>query len=267
MKKFKNALEIYQLLEKSNCKKCGERTCLAFAGKVFHEQLQIKDCPFVSSETANQYSGSSIGQLNVASNNVEQTLNSLKQAVAKIDLASIADEIGGKWSDDKLTIKVFGKAFYIHSDGNVTSDLHINMWVLAPLLTYVINNKKKLLSGEWVSFRNLVTGSSSYPLFHQRCEIPMSKIANSYTDLFEDMIHVFQGKQEENLNGSDISLVLYPLPKLPILIRYWKPDDEMESDFKFLFDSSADFNLDIEQINTICTGMALMFQKLSITHT
>ena len=31
----KNAMEIFQLLDKSNCRECGETTCLAFAGAVF----------------------------------------------------------------------------------------------------------------------------------------------------------------------------------------------------------------------------------------
>ena len=81
------------------------------------------------------------------------------------------------------------------------------------------------------------------------------------------MIHVFQGQQVDNHNQSDISLVLHPLPKLPVLISYWKPDGDFESDFVFCFDSSADKNLDSESIFTICTGIAMMFQKLRVRHT
>jgi ArsR family metal-binding transcriptional regulator len=32
--KPKNAFEIFHFLDKSNCKQCGEKTCLAFAGAV-----------------------------------------------------------------------------------------------------------------------------------------------------------------------------------------------------------------------------------------
>jgi len=35
MAQIKNAMEIFKLLEKSNCRECNEKTCLAFAGAVF----------------------------------------------------------------------------------------------------------------------------------------------------------------------------------------------------------------------------------------
>ena len=31
----KNAMEIFKLLDQSNCRECGQKTCLAFAGAVF----------------------------------------------------------------------------------------------------------------------------------------------------------------------------------------------------------------------------------------
>lgn len=39
------AIQIYQLLEKSNCGECGVPTCLAFAMKVAQKQAALEDCP------------------------------------------------------------------------------------------------------------------------------------------------------------------------------------------------------------------------------
>ena len=77
------------------------------------------------------------------------------------------------------------------------------------------------------------TGRAGRPgigFLSERCEKPLKKVADTYTDLFEDMIHLFNGRQVENHYASDISLVLHPLPKVPILICYWKPEDDLESD-------------------------------------
>ena len=41
----KNAMEVFQLLDKSNCRECGEKTCLAFAGAVFQGHRKISECP------------------------------------------------------------------------------------------------------------------------------------------------------------------------------------------------------------------------------
>jgi acetyl-CoA decarbonylase/synthase complex subunit gamma len=44
------AIQIYQLLEKSNCGECGVPTCLAFAMKVAQKQAALDDCPRCSDE-------------------------------------------------------------------------------------------------------------------------------------------------------------------------------------------------------------------------
>jgi len=43
-------VEIFKLLPKTNCKKCGHPTCLAFAMKLAQRQAKIEDCPDVSEE-------------------------------------------------------------------------------------------------------------------------------------------------------------------------------------------------------------------------
>ena len=55
--KVKSALEIFKLLEKSNCKLCGEKTCLAFAGAVFQEKRQLTDCPRLPEGVVEQLRG------------------------------------------------------------------------------------------------------------------------------------------------------------------------------------------------------------------
>ncbi|MCL6450724.1 MAG: hypothetical protein K6T75_05440 [Acetobacteraceae bacterium] len=39
------ALEIYRLLPRSNCRRCGEATCLAFASKAASGELDARTCP------------------------------------------------------------------------------------------------------------------------------------------------------------------------------------------------------------------------------
>ncbi|MDR4508498.1 MAG: acetyl-CoA decarbonylase/synthase complex subunit gamma [Candidatus Brocadiaceae bacterium] len=46
-------LEIYKLLPKTNCKKCGRPTCLAFAMQLAQKKASLSECPDVSEETMN----------------------------------------------------------------------------------------------------------------------------------------------------------------------------------------------------------------------
>jgi hypothetical protein len=61
-------------------------------------------------------------------------------------------------------------------------------------------------------------------------------------------------------------LVLHPLPRVPILICYWKPDDGLESDLHVFFDATAEDNLGIEMVYTLGAGLVVMFEKLSERH-
>ena len=43
-----SAMEAYKLLPKTNCKECGEQTCMSFALKLVGRQAQIKLCPYLT---------------------------------------------------------------------------------------------------------------------------------------------------------------------------------------------------------------------------
>ena len=43
-------LEIFKLLPKTNCKKCGMPTCLAFAMQLAQKRIKLDACPDVSEE-------------------------------------------------------------------------------------------------------------------------------------------------------------------------------------------------------------------------
>ena len=79
-------------------------------------------------------------------------------------------------------------------------------------------------------------------------------------------IIIFNGRQVENHYESDISLVLHPLPLVPILICYWNPEDELESDLHIFFDETAEKNLPIESIYSLCAGLVTMFEKIFLKH-
>jgi acetyl-CoA decarbonylase/synthase complex subunit gamma len=46
-----SGIQIFKLLPKTNCKKCGHPTCLAFAMKLAQRQASVDACPYVSEES------------------------------------------------------------------------------------------------------------------------------------------------------------------------------------------------------------------------
>lgn len=261
----KNAFEIFQLLEKSNCRDCGEKTCLAFACAVFTGQRRLRECPRLDRATMERLTGEPDDR-NMNEPNPDERLQQLKSEVAGLDLAEAAERVGGRLSGGKLTVKVLGKDFSIDAGGNLSAEIHVNPWVAAPVLDYVLHGEGLPASGKWVSFRELEGGMERYPLFQKRCEEPMKRVADTYTDLFDLIVHVFSGRQVEEQFESDISVVLLPLPKVPLMICYWSPEDGLESSLHVFFDETADRNMGIGSVFSLGSGLAQMFTKIALRH-
>lgn len=265
MEELKSTMDIFKILEKSNCRECGEKTCLAFAAAVFQGKRSLDECPRLAPEVLEKYQGRT-EQRTTIEEEMETTANQLKERVAGIDLASAAERLGGKFSNDRLTLKVCGKDVHVDSNGEVHSEIHVHPWLTIPLLTYILEGEGVPLSGDWVPFRELKGAGAWEGLFEQRCEKPLKKVADFYTDLFEDMLHVFNGKREEKLFDSDISIVLHPLPRVPILFCYWRPEEGMDSSLHIFFDSTANRNLTIGAAYALITGLVRMFEKIAQRH-
>ena len=265
MPKPKNAMEIFQLLDKSNCRECGDKTCLAFAGAVFQGKRRIADCPKLDRETIARFSGAD-DEANSGFVEGADFLEQLKKDIAAADLAEAARRVGAEFAGNKLSLKVLGKDFSVDTDGNLYTQIHINPWVAVPFLIYILAGKGLPVTGNWISFRELKDGKERYALFKKRCEDAMKQVADSYTALFDDLVHIFSARQVEEQFESDISVVLHPLPKVPMMICYWQPEDGLESSLNVFFDETADQNLNADAVFTLGVGLAQMFSKLSLRH-
>lgn len=265
MPKFKNPMEIFLLLDKSNCRDCHLPTCLAFAAAVFKGQKQLSECPRLSRDTIARF-GAETEPGGVVEQEGDAQTRQLQKKIASVDLAAAAQRLGARFNGNKLTLKVLGKDFSVDTGGNLSSDIHIHSWVAIPVLSYILEGSGVSPSGKWVPFRELKNGKTWQRLFAQRCEKPIKRVADIYTDLFEDMIRIFNGRQVQNHYDADIALVLHPLPKMPILISYTRPEDGFGSDLNIFFDATAEENLGIESIFTLGTGLARMFEKIALRH-
>ncbi len=262
---IKKPLEILEILEKSNCRECGEATCLAFASAVFRAQRKIDECPRLDKrviksflENTVQHSGAKIPG--------EVYINRLKGELKALDFISAAQRTGGRLIGDRLVIKVLGKDFGVDIEGNLYTDIHLNPYVAVPFLNYVLYGQGIDPSGKWISFRELKDGREGYAIFQKRCETLIKRLADEHTALIDDIVMVFNGQEVAKQFKADVSVVLHPLPKVPLMICYWKPEEGLESNVRVFFDKSANHNLDTDSLFDLAVGISEMLQKLVTTH-
>jgi hypothetical protein len=266
MSKIKTPLELYKHLPKTNSGRCGISTCLAFAAAVIRQEKRLADCPFLGTDLVARLEGRIGRQMNMESIREEQ-LAELRKKLASVDILSRAAILGARTAGASLLITCLGKDFEVDRQGAVASQCHTHAWFSLPLLDYVLHSQGKPAAGSWVPFRELPNGRTWAPLFEQRCEKPLKLIADAYSDLFADLVSMFCGTSSFKAFDADISVVLHPLPRVPLLICYWKPEDDLASRLHLFFDETAEQNLPIESLFTLGTGIVRLLEKIMHTHT
>jgi len=266
MSKLKTPLEIYKVLPKTNCRDCGASTCLAFASAVIKQEKKLTECPHLDQDTISRVLPNMERPKNLEIIQ-EDMLRDLKEKICTIDIVSRAKRLGGRDTGrGTVMVTCLGKDFEIEASGAISSQCHTHAWFSVPLLNYVLFSEGKEPVKKWVPLRELEQGGKWGPLFEQRCERPLKQIADAHADLFEDLITMFSGASSADDFSSDIAVVLYPLPRVPILICYWRPEDDLESRLHVFFDATAEKNLPIESLFTLGTGIVRMLEKILMKH-
>ena len=259
-------LEIYKHLQKTNCRECRLPTCLAFATAVMRGDTRLDLCPYIDRSVLQQLEGRLGPPRSTIQDDRDKAIKQLQEEIRTLDLSEAAQRLEAPYSDGTLSVRCLSKDFHIDSQGAVSSDCHTTPWLIIPLLNCVIHSAGKRTTGRWVPFRELNGGADWERLFGQRCEKPLKQVLDVHTDLFEDIIDIFAGRLVEDSSSCDISVVIQPLPKVPVLIRYWGKEGVFESTLPLFFDSTAADNLGVEPLYMLCVGLVTMFEKIALTH-
>jgi hypothetical protein len=257
-------LEVYKILPQTNCGKCLLPSCLAFAAAVVAGGRKLADCPDLGPETVAAFAADHPNPEHHEVNQAE-FIDKLQKKMAMVDLGAVAPLIGATVKEDTIVINSLGKDFILDRQGNMTSECHIIPWVLAPLLSYITYETHAEITGRWISFREIKGGIEWQGLFTSRCEEPLRKLADANPDLLSDLIALFMGRAVDWYEA-DIALILHPLPKIPILICYQAPEDDLDSKLTIFFDACCSTNLHIKSIFTLCSGLVQMFAKIAERH-
>jgi hypothetical protein len=236
---------------------------MAFALAVINGEKNVEDCPGIDQGTAAELNRVVVKR--DRDKDIELTIEPLKKAVSTVNFSHAAQGIGAELINDRLRIKCLGKDFYVDKKGNLESDIHVNTWIMMPLLKYIQTGGNRRLSGKWISFEELKKGATMAKYFKRRCEEPLRKMAESHTDIFFDLLNIFGAKTPGGFSA-DYSRVIHPLPKVPFLILYWKQEQQFESNLKVLLDSRTDSFLDAHSVYVLGRGIVEMFKRILSKH-
>lgn len=261
----KSALDIFRVLPQTNCGDCRELTCMAFAVAVIKKHKELSLCPHLDRETVARL-GEQVTTQMAMEESQQERLEGLRRQVREIDLESRAEALGGRASGGELTINCLGKEFTVDASGRITSHCHTHAWFSIPFLTYILFGQGREVTGRWTSFRNLKDGTSWDIFFDHQCPQKLKKLADEHNELFGNLISAFGATMAKSYLEADISVILHPFPKVPMMVCYWQPEDDLESDLRVFFDSTADQNLTTEAVFGLGTAIVRMLEKITERH-
>lgn len=269
--KQRTAVDILKVLDKSNCKKCGCPTCLAFAALVVQGRKRLRGCPHLSEEAIEALGGDAVREEDREEDRRDELYDLLAEEFAGVNFEEAAQRIGASVNGERLEISCLGKIFELDRKGNLYSGCHVNPWVHMPLLNYTVRSAGRELTGEWVPFGDLEQAKDWARFFSHRCEQSMKQIVDDDPEFFFDALSIFSPspvgqKAGKPFSTADQAIVVYPMPKVPLMIAYWGADEEFESKLTLFFDRSAEVNLGAESIYVLTRGIVEMFTRIFSTH-
>jgi len=229
---------------------------MSFALTVFRGDADLAKCPFIDGDTAHKITD------NLTSSDWrEEHVESLAREVSGMDLRKIAGDIGAEIIDGGLKLRCLGSDYFVSPLGEVTSQRHMNVWIKILLLHYIRTAGSAPFKDEWISFSELRGGMVKASSFTRDCEAPLKEIVDRNVPLFERVIGSLGGKAFSG-RSADHEWIIYPLPRVPFRIHYWRSNSEFDSALKILFDKSADDYLDVESYIFLGEGLVEILKRM-----
>ncbi len=261
-----SAIEIFKHTPRSNCRECGQSSCMAFCALASAGQTDPKSCPYLPEQIQAEIRERASANTSQAADRPEALIDLIKDQMREIDFEQAAKRLGGTTNGDRLAFHCLGRLFELDHDGRMYSVCHVNQWVHVALLQYVLNGKGHDPKGEWVNFGQLKEARDWERFFNHRCLAAMHRAADGHPELFLDIIELFGKEYKAESSVSEHSVILYPLPKVPFLVSYTPRDGAFESTLTLLFDRSIEANLRAEGAYLLGTGIVEMINRIIEKH-
>lgn len=254
---MKSVLEIVKATPKTNCKACGQVSCMAFAVAVMAGKIDISACPYIQSPDmpAPSHSFESVD----AETALLKELKGKIQGVALEKKASfLGAEIVGHNDSIALRLPYLGSWVLISKTGVFfENEMELDPRDQILLYNYVFFASDAPLSGNWVGLETFPNSISKVVTLRRYTE---DKLADAFDGRLNELREILAGMGAVLLEDchADLCMQVPVLPKVPLQIHFWNssPEDGFTAQVKVLFDANAMQFLDIESLVFAAERMA-----------
>lgn len=247
-------LDLFKDLPGTNCGDCGKSGCFAFATSAYLEGTPLEGCPHLPEpkrrEMAEKIEASRAGGGGKKQPSHVQALNFLLGKVAQADFAAMASATGAALlpgPPEALEIPFLGIPHRLTAaDVAAASGEPPTVWVKVFLYIYATRANGNPPSGRWVAFRELPNTVSKAKTF----EKVAGEVAQTFAGREEELKKAAQalGGGEIPYGSADLALRFSALPRVPLLLLYWRGEEEFPARSALLLDAGVLDYLDQEAL-------------------
>lgn len=248
-----SVLELYKRLPRTNCGRCRQKACMPFAVALTSGEATAAECPELTEEARAGFAGGS-GKGDWR----ESLIADLGREVAALTFAQVAPGLGVPLRDGALVVRCLGRDYRVAPDGAVEADGGAGPaapWMRILLLHYVRTRGDAPPAGRWVAFTGLKAALMKSASFARDCEEPLRALFDRDAARAERELERL-GAVREAGTPAPVAWKVPALPRVPVLVLYWPPEEEFASQCKILFDATADRYLDVESLTFLIEGLA-----------
>ncbi len=249
---MKTAVDIYKLLPKTNCGKCGTTSCMGFAAKLASRQASPDDCPTMTKAAREALREADTEPHESPGTVYEQVLESLRPRIRALDFRKTASLFGARLiSQETLEIDFLNNVYRVTKE-KITdiSGKEPRPWISILIYNHLCMPDPPAPAGEWITFSSVPAAHAKDKAWAGHVEEEIAKHFAGNTTGLKAACERLGGIGAAVSGKHDAAYEFHFFPHYPVLLLF--DDAVAEENFpaqcRMLLDKTAPFYLDIESI-------------------
>ncbi len=247
---MKTAVEIYKLLPKTNCGKCGLSSCFGFAAKLASRQASPDECATMTPEAREALRDADLpGSPGTV---YEQALESLRPKIQVLDFRKTASLFGASLiSPDTVEITFLNETYRVtKAKISNTSGKEPRPWISILIYNHLCMPDPPAPAGEWITFGSVPASHAKDKAWAGHVEDVIAKRFAGNVDGLKNACERLGGVPATLPGNHDAAYEFRFFPHYPALLLFYDAvsEENFPAQCSLLLDKTAPRYLDIESI-------------------
>jgi hypothetical protein len=249
---MKTAVNIYKLLPKTNCGKCGTATCFGFSIKLSIGQATVGQCASMTEAARKVLEDATAKRGEPAGTVFEQTLASLQPKIKALDFEKAARRFGAVLKGPDTLEMTFLNETFVISRETVLGPLGNEppAWISILIYNHLCMPDPPAPAGEWITFSSIPASHAKDKAWAGHVEEIISKHFSGNVEALKKACERFGGNRVKIPGNHDAAFEFRFFPHYPAMLLFYDAvsDEGFPAQCKLLLDRSAPQYLDIESM-------------------